>query len=582
LWETIPYLEKTFKVKIQERNLSSNNIENVGVGVLKIWKWENGKELYTIKEAHDGAINSIAITPDGKKAVSASDDKTLKVWNLSSGEDQKPLILIDHQGAVNGVAITPDGSKVISGSDDKTLKVWDLVNGQELFSLSGHQEAVNSVAITPDGKKAISASADRTLKVWDLSRRNLQEPLTLSGHQEAVNTVAITLYGSKAVSASDDFTLKVWDLNSGKVLHTLKGHGGEVRAMALTSDGTRAISLSGVYPRFWNLESGVELKRANRLLTNLSLTKIEPLLKVILVISGLFSVSLILAVGLATFGVAGVVINFFFSMVILTLLLNVFHLSFGYIFAQLIGILPQTLLVLSWTVFRSFGSMSWSMAGGLASRKASWVVFSLIFLTVLFVLGSGISANVIPPPETNFVLTIFIKILGSVGIGLLFGALWCLWSILSISRFFLHPVYCVLALCSKLGKGKHPVEWDELIVLPLPGTQKTLTRRLQQDESKGLQLLAEVAGNPFQRAFAQKVLHTYLHQQVAPLGFLYSLLTHPRWQTYVYAPIEKQDWKSFPSIGKVLLGELGGEWVDCSSGSINRPAEGSINRPAER
>ena len=73
-----------------------------------------------------------------------------------------------HTDWVDGVAVTPDGDKVISASDDLTLKVWDLKSGKELRTLRGHTDSVNGVAVTPDGGNVISASHDQTLKVWDL------------------------------------------------------------------------------------------------------------------------------------------------------------------------------------------------------------------------------------------------------------------------------------------------------------------------------------------------------------------------------------------------------------------------------
>ncbi|MFB3133774.1 MAG: NB-ARC domain-containing protein, partial [Rhodothermales bacterium] len=74
-----------------------------------------------------------------------------------------------HQDWVNAVAITPDGTRAVSASWDKTLKVWDLTTGIEQQTLSGHQSLVTAVAITPDGTRAVSASWDQTLKVWDLT-----------------------------------------------------------------------------------------------------------------------------------------------------------------------------------------------------------------------------------------------------------------------------------------------------------------------------------------------------------------------------------------------------------------------------
>ena len=70
---------------------------------------------------------------------------------------------------VNAVAVTPDGKKAISGSDDSTLKVWDIEIGKELRTLRGHTSWVTAVALTSDGK-AISGSWDKTLKVWDVEQ----------------------------------------------------------------------------------------------------------------------------------------------------------------------------------------------------------------------------------------------------------------------------------------------------------------------------------------------------------------------------------------------------------------------------
>ena len=81
-----------------------------------------------------------------------------------------PLLrtLEGHSDSVNGVAVTPDGKRAVSASWDKTLKVWDLETGRALRTLEGHSDSVSGVAVTPDGKRAVSASWDKTLKVWDL------------------------------------------------------------------------------------------------------------------------------------------------------------------------------------------------------------------------------------------------------------------------------------------------------------------------------------------------------------------------------------------------------------------------------
>jgi WD40 repeat protein len=70
---------------------------------------------------------------------------------------------------VYSVAFSPDGARALSGENDKTLKLWDVVNGRELRTFTGHTHSVVSVAFSPDGTHALSGSWDRTLKLWDLS-----------------------------------------------------------------------------------------------------------------------------------------------------------------------------------------------------------------------------------------------------------------------------------------------------------------------------------------------------------------------------------------------------------------------------
>ena len=69
--------------------------------------------------------------------------------------------------AVKSCAIAPDGRTLVSGADDKTLKVWDLGSGECKRTLQGHSEPVSSCAIAPDGLMLVSGSLDKTLKVWE-------------------------------------------------------------------------------------------------------------------------------------------------------------------------------------------------------------------------------------------------------------------------------------------------------------------------------------------------------------------------------------------------------------------------------
>ncbi len=102
---------------------------------------------------HSDSVNAVAITPDGKQAVSASRDKTLKLWDLATGHEVPTLT--GHSSWVYAVAITPDGKQAVSASWDKTLKLWDLATGEVVASFSG-DSAFLCCAIAPDGVTVVA------------------------------------------------------------------------------------------------------------------------------------------------------------------------------------------------------------------------------------------------------------------------------------------------------------------------------------------------------------------------------------------------------------------------------------------
>jgi WD40 repeat protein len=144
-----------------------------------------------------------------------------------------------HTSWVKAVAVTADGKRAISGSDDKTLKIWDLTTGKEQFTLNGHTSFVNAVAVTADGKRAISGSDDNTLKVWNLTTG--KEQFTLNGHSRSVKAVAVTADGKRAISGSDDQTIKVWDLTTGNVIASFTGES-SIASCAIAPDGVTIVA----------------------------------------------------------------------------------------------------------------------------------------------------------------------------------------------------------------------------------------------------------------------------------------------------------------------------------------------------
>ncbi len=251
-------------------------------------KLENASVACTL--GHSGSVNSVAISPDGQTVVSVSDDETIKIWQLSTGEELRTLT--GHSKSVNSVAISPDGQTVVSGSSDKTIKIWQLSTGQELRTLEG-DGSVLSLAISPDGQILVSSSHTvvsvrsvvnynseshtvvmgndyntiNKVKIWQLSTG--VELRTLTGHSGSVSSLAISPDGQTVVSGSDDKTIKIWDLSTGQELRTLTG-AGWVLSLAISPDGQILASSDTVMGsmgclfdttiKIWQLSTGVELR----------------------------------------------------------------------------------------------------------------------------------------------------------------------------------------------------------------------------------------------------------------------------------------------------------------------------------
>jgi hypothetical protein len=225
---------------------------------LKVWDLEGGRALATL-EGHAGAVNACAVAPDGRCVVSGSNDKTLKVWDLESG--RALATLEGHAGGVSACAVAPDGWRVISASWDQMLKVWDLESGRALATLEGHASGVSACAVTPDGRRVVSASWDQTLKVWDLEGGHALA--TLEGHADAVTACAVTAGGQRVVSASDDVTLKVWDLATYACLFT---HRGDTSYLAVAAAaGTAGVIAGDSAGGIWFLDWPPSDRRARQL-----------------------------------------------------------------------------------------------------------------------------------------------------------------------------------------------------------------------------------------------------------------------------------------------------------------------------
>ncbi|AVH66905.1 WD40 repeat-containing protein [Nostoc sp. 'Peltigera membranacea cyanobiont' N6] len=199
-----------------------------------------GHQLLTL-EGHTNWIRSVAFSPDGEILVSGSDDKTVRLWNTTTGQFLRSLQ--GHKERVWSVAFSPDGKTVASSSEDKTVRLWNVHTAECWKILEKHTHWVREVAFSPDGKILASGSSDRTVILWDAHTGNYIR--TLEGqHTARVRTVAFSSDGKILASGSDDHTVRLWDIHSGKYLQTLPGHTQRVRSLAFSPEPNSRILAS--------------------------------------------------------------------------------------------------------------------------------------------------------------------------------------------------------------------------------------------------------------------------------------------------------------------------------------------------
>jgi WD40 repeat protein len=143
-------------------------------------------------------VGSVALSGDGRTAISGGRDHTVRVWDLGLGRCS--AVLEGHTDWVGSVALSGDGRTAISGGDDGTVRVWDLRSGRCAAALEGHTASVGSVAVSGDGRTAISGGDDHTVRVWDVHSRTCRLVFPCDND---IRAVALTAQSPWIVCAGD-------------------------------------------------------------------------------------------------------------------------------------------------------------------------------------------------------------------------------------------------------------------------------------------------------------------------------------------------------------------------------------------
>jgi WD40 repeat protein/serine/threonine protein kinase len=221
----------------------------------RLWDAATGKALGPPLK-HEGAVWAAAFSPDGKIVLTCSGaDKTVRLWEVSTGKCLVPPWPVP--GGVQAVAFSPDGKVVLTGGHDGTAKLWEVATGRPQGPPLRHRDPVFAVAFSPDGKTVLTCSWDKTARLWEAATgKPLGSPLQ---HEGQVWAIAFSPDGKIVLTGSEDQTAQRWETATGKAVGTPLQHQGGVMAVAFSPDGKQI--LTGSYDhtaRLWETATGKE------------------------------------------------------------------------------------------------------------------------------------------------------------------------------------------------------------------------------------------------------------------------------------------------------------------------------------
>jgi WD40 repeat protein/serine/threonine protein kinase len=226
-----------------------------GDETMRLWDLRTGKEVRQFT-GHKGQLIAVAFSPDGKRALSGGDDTVARLWDVATGQ-----LLREYRGHTNQIVVltfSPDGKRFLSGSHDHSMRLWDVESGEQLGLFNDHTGSVMGAVFTPDGLRAVSGGHDSTLRVWDLATG--QELRRVHADGQTIECVMLSPDGRLAAAPGYDRSIRLWDVETGRLVRRLLGHTNVVSTVAFSPDGRYLVSGSmDRTVRLWDVASGAEV-----------------------------------------------------------------------------------------------------------------------------------------------------------------------------------------------------------------------------------------------------------------------------------------------------------------------------------
>ncbi len=215
---------------------------------LKLWDTATLEPFATFG-GHTDLVLAVAIAPGDKLFASGSQDKTVKLWELPAEPPPDPNAplkptgeLKGHAAQVYAVAFSPDGKLLVSASADKTVRLWDVAAQTEIRALPEQGGPVYSVAFSPDGKSLLTGGGDKTVRLYDVA--DGKELRQFEAPQDAVYSVAFSPDGKTAVAGGLDKTVSRWNVDDGATAGAFDGARGDVYRVQFNHDGGKLMAVT--------------------------------------------------------------------------------------------------------------------------------------------------------------------------------------------------------------------------------------------------------------------------------------------------------------------------------------------------
>jgi WD40 repeat protein/serine/threonine protein kinase len=221
---------------------------------LRLWDVEAGGCLSTFR-GHRRGVASLYLSPDGRHLASAGRDAAVLLWDLRAGKLAQEFR--GHAGPVAAAWVSADGRYALSAGRDGALKTWDAETGRCVRSLTAHEGGAHTLGVSADERHALTAGGDRALRLWDVaSGRCLRE---LRGGRRGPSRA--WMQGALALSAGAESSFRLWDLGAWRPLREFQGHADRVTAACLSADGRYALSASRDQTlRLWRADTAQGLR----------------------------------------------------------------------------------------------------------------------------------------------------------------------------------------------------------------------------------------------------------------------------------------------------------------------------------